>query len=190
MPSRAALRASLRAYTARDCDQRAHLDRMVALLGVPGDPFARDHFAPGHFTASGFVLSPDGGSLLLVRHEKLRRWLQPGGHIDADDADVVAAARRELAEEAGLADLTLEVEGVFDLDIHVIPAFGAEPFHEHFDVRFAFRAPSDELHAGSDAKAARWVPLSEMVGETWDRSLTRAVHRLMQRNCAAQNREG
>ena len=71
------------------------------LLGYPGDPFSRRRFDPGHFTASAFVLSPDGGSIVMIRHRRLDRWLQPGGHVEAHDRDVKEAARREAIEEAG-----------------------------------------------------------------------------------------
>ena len=37
------------------------------------------------------MLDPDGGSLLLIFPEKFRRWLQPGGHVEPDDVDLVAA---------------------------------------------------------------------------------------------------
>ena len=55
---------------------------MLALCDNAGDPFSREHYVPGHFTASAFVLSPTRDMLLLVFHGKLHRWLQPGGHID------------------------------------------------------------------------------------------------------------
>ena len=48
----------------------------------------RSEFDPGHFTASAFVVSPDGTKVLLVEHARLGRWLQPGGHIEADDRTV------------------------------------------------------------------------------------------------------
>lgn len=38
-----------------------------------------------------------------------------GGHVEADE-DVLAAARRELAEEAGLADVDLHLRGVIQID--------------------------------------------------------------------------
>jgi 8-oxo-dGTP pyrophosphatase MutT (NUDIX family) len=152
---------------------------MQALIAAAGDVFARDHFAPGHFTASGFVLSPDGHALLLIHHRKLNRWLQPGGHVERADTDIVTAARRELGEEVGLAQLPLEREGIFDLDVHAIPPLGRDPAHEHFDVRFLFRAPSFELQAGSDARAARWVPLALIDEVESDRSVMRAVQKLL-----------
>jgi 8-oxo-dGTP pyrophosphatase MutT (NUDIX family) len=179
MTSRAPLEALLSAYTPDAGEERAHRSSMLALLEAPGDPFARGHFAPGHFTASGFVLSPDGSTLLLVHHRKLDRWLQPGGHVEPDDIDLVAAARRELNEEVGLLNLPLEIAGVFDLDVHAIPPLGDEPAHAHFDVRFLFRSADLALHAASDAKAARWVKMTRIGEVTSDRSVMRAARKLM-----------
>ena len=153
---------------------------MLELLAIPGDPFGRSRFDPGHFTASAFVLAPEGDALLLILHEKLHRWLQPGGHIDPSDIDVEAAARRELAEEVGLVGLTLVSTGPFDLDVHDIPPRpdGREPGHAHFDVRFLFRSATREVRAGSDACDARWVPLAEVGAWESDASVMRAVRRL------------
>lgn len=179
MLRRAPLEQWLRSHVPFDVEERTHRDRMLALIHAAGDPFARDHFNPGHFTASGFVLSPDGRSLLLIHHRKLNRWLQPGGHVERGDTDIAAAARRELLEEVGLKAPALEGDGIFDLDVHAIPSLGREPPHEHFDVRFLFRAPSFDLQAGSDARAARWVPLSQINEVESDRSVMRAVDKLL-----------
>jgi ADP-ribose pyrophosphatase YjhB (NUDIX family) len=178
MHRRSHLRALLEPHVPFDAEEAAHLARMRALLSAEGDPFSRDHVAPGHFTASAFILSPDAEALLLIFHGKLSRWLQPGGHVDADDRDILAAARREMREEVGLVDVPLEREGVFDLDVHDIPALKAEPPHAHFDVRFLFRAQSLGFQAGTDAKAARWVQLSEIDAQISDRSVLRAVDKL------------
>jgi 8-oxo-dGTP pyrophosphatase MutT (NUDIX family) len=180
MPRRAPLEEWLRSHVPFDVEERTHRDRMLALVHAAGDPFARDHFNPGHFTASGFVLSPDGRALLLIHHRKLNRWLQPGGHVERADTDIVAAAQRELSEEVGLAPLPIEGNGIFDLDVHALPPLGRDPAHEHFDVRFLFRAPTFQLQAGSDARAARWVPLSQINEVESDRSVMRAVDKLLQ----------
>jgi 8-oxo-dGTP pyrophosphatase MutT (NUDIX family) len=139
------------------------LGRMMGLLGVAGDVFSREHFMPGHFTASAFVVSAGGESLLLVHHRKLDKWLQPGGHVEAQDADLVAAARREVGEETSLAGLEWCGPGIFDVDIHVFPARGEQPAHEHFDVRFLFRCVGDgEAAVGDEVHAARWFDLEEL----------------------------
>jgi 8-oxo-dGTP pyrophosphatase MutT (NUDIX family) len=183
------LRARLAHHQGWDQEERAHLQQLRALCqgaergGL--DLFSRANFEPGHVTASAFVLSPDRSALLLILHGKLKRWLQPGGHVEPDDLDVLAAARREVREEVGLDELSLEQPSIFDLDIHTIPALKGDPPHLHLDVRFLFRAPSEAFEAGSDAKAARWVPLSELVAahacgdELSDRSVLRAVEKLL-----------
>jgi len=172
------LRNRLERYAHADPQERSFKQRMLELCQSARDPMARDHFVPGHFTASAFVLSPDSSALLLIFHGKLHRWLQPGGHIDAADADILCAARREIHEEVGLAALDLAVPDIFDLDIHDIPPLKGDPAHQHFDVRFLFRAPDLHFSAGSDAKAARWVPLHEIDEASSDRSVMRAVEKL------------
>jgi 8-oxo-dGTP pyrophosphatase MutT (NUDIX family) len=190
MADRASLQALLHVYTPQDGDERAHLGRMQTLLGVAGNPLERSHFVPGHFTASAFVLSPDRARLLLIHHAKLDRWLQPGGHIEGHDPDVLGAARRELQEETGLESIALESQGIFDLDVHAIPALGREPAHEHFDVRFLFHAPSLQLHASSEVKAARWAPLSEIDEVMSDSSVVRVVRKLLPRPPERRARPG
>ena len=75
----------------------------------------------------------------------------------------------------GLAELELLTPAPLDLDVHDIPPLRADPAHAHFDVRFLFRASSLAFQAGSDAKAARWVPLDQIDLELSDRSVLRAV---------------
>jgi 8-oxo-dGTP pyrophosphatase MutT (NUDIX family) len=179
----------LLAHEPEDALESTHRDRMLALLDVAPDrdPFARGHFDPGHFTASAFVLSPDGRSLLLILHAKLALWLQPGGHIDPEDPDIFAAARRETAEETGLGDDAVEptvARGtLLDLDIHRIPPNPrrGEPAHEHFDVRVLLRARTLDFAAGSDALDARWVRLEEVQDAGTDDSVRRAVRKLLGR---------
>jgi 8-oxo-dGTP pyrophosphatase MutT (NUDIX family) len=172
------LRSQLLGYQARDERERGHLMRMTGLCNSVADPFSRQSFAPGHFTASAFILSPDRSELLLILHAKLGRWLQPGGHVDPADADMVSAALREVREEVGLVQLELLTPGPFDLDVHDIPARREEAGHQHFDVRYLFRALTREVTAGSDAKAARWVPLAEIDDQLSDASVQRVVAKL------------
>ena len=150
---------------------------MLALLDSSGDALSRFHFDPGHFTASGFVLSPDRLSLLLVHHTKLEKWLQPGGHVETGDADVESAARREVVEETGLSDL--ELLGLLDIDIHRFPKRGDEPAHDHLDVRFGYLARAAGATAGDGTTEVRWFPLQEVAD--WDArpSLSRPARKLL-----------
>ncbi len=156
-------------------------------------PCARTTYAPGHFTASAFVLAPERDALLLILHGKLGLWLQPGGHVDEQDESLLSAARREVREEVGLGELELLEPAPLDVDIHEIPPRKGEPAHQHFDVRFLFRALTRDVRPGSDAKDARWIPLAEFAhggadahtfsapGQTLvqsDESVLRAVRKL------------
>jgi 8-oxo-dGTP pyrophosphatase MutT (NUDIX family) len=175
---RATLASWLTRYTPADAREQNFHREMTLLLTSEGDPFSRSHFSPGHFTASAFILSPDRRNVLLIFHSKLARWLQPGGHVAPEDADVLATARREVAEEVALREVTLGHEGIFDIDVHDIPPLRGEPAHQHFDVRFLFVAPSLDMSAGSDATAARWLNLTELAQGTTDESVRRALRKL------------
>lgn len=178
MLDRSAAIALLSAHRPTAPAELIHHAAMLDLLQSLGDPFSRTHTNPGHFTASAFVTSPDGDALLLIHHRNLDRWLQPGGHIEPGDVDLLAAARRELDEEVGLSGLPLATNGAFDLDVHSIPAHGNEPAHRHFDVRFLFRARSLALHASDEVNAARWFPLTSIATVQTDDSVMRAVRKL------------
>ena len=180
-PRRKPLGRLLAAHEPADAAEAGSLRRVLALLELPGDVLGRGHFDPGHVTASVFVTrpSPAGDELLLIWHTKLGRWLQPGGHVDPADADVPAAALRELREETGL-----HVTGgrLLDVDVHPIPASPkrGEPAHEHFDVRLHVEVPAGAVAvAGDDAGAARWVPLAEVGEAASDASVMRAARKLL-----------
>ena len=147
-----------------------------------GDSTDRDRFSPGHFTASGFVVSPDGSSLLLIHHRRLDRWLQPGGHIDPEDTSPIVAAAREVAEETGVVVKPILPE-LIDFDIHSIPPRAPEPAHEHFDLRFAFRALTEALVAADEVHDAVWVPWKDLDTYAVDASVTRATAAL-RRECS------
>jgi 8-oxo-dGTP pyrophosphatase MutT (NUDIX family) len=150
---------------------------MLTLLDS-ATPTSRRQFAPGHLTASGFVLSPEGDAVLLILHKKLNIWVQPGGHIEPGDASLSEAARREVVEEVGLDLANSTAAHIFDLDVHAIPARKDEPEHEHFDVRFCFQAPTRAFTASDEVAAARWAPLSQIEQLTSDESVLRAVRKL------------
>ncbi len=169
------LKPRLMAHRCGDALERRPLASMLKLLALGERPLARDCYEPGHFTASGIVASPDGDALLMIRHAKLRLWLQPGGHLEPGDSTVVDTVAREVAEETGLRDVDWGDGAIVHVDIHRIPAQRGEPDHEHYDVRIAGRANSWKVRAESDATDVRWWPLAEISPETSDASVVRAL---------------
>jgi len=166
------LLAELRAYRASDAREETMRARIVDFITTQPDAFERT-LAVGHITASAWIVDPARAHALLLHHRKLERWLQPGGHVDGDP-DVRAAALREAREETGLRTLRFATEAVYDLDVHPIPARGAEPAHEHFDIRFALEAdPREPLRGNVESVDLRWVPLGELDAYAIDDSVRR-----------------
>ncbi|MET0831692.1 MAG: NUDIX hydrolase [Acidimicrobiia bacterium] len=156
---------------------------MSVLARSPGDVLSSMHFDPGHFTASGFVTDATNSRMLVIHHRRLDRWLQPGGHVEPTDPTLLAAAVREVLEETGVAvvapDEDGEAPGLFDVDIHRIPASSSGPRHLHHDLRFRFVADRATLAVGAEVVDARWVTLEELGALTRERSMLRPARRLL-----------
>ena len=174
-----ALRQDLSQFECLYDGENKDREAMLKLLDTP-KPFDRNQFEPGHFTGSAFVLSPSLDSMLLIFHEKLKLWLQPGGHVDPADPSMQAAAARELSEETGVTQPRIhpKVEGPLAIDIHEIPARKAEPKHLHFDIRYLFIAPNMQIQAASDALDARWVQFEAIHSLQTDQSVLNTVRRI------------
>lgn len=134
MKDRSSILALLAAYQPKTPEESSLLEQVTAFVADHTDCLARNNFY-GHLTASAWVIDAEGEKALLTLHRKIGMWLQLGGHTEGD-ADLLAAARREVMEESGLTALVPVIPGIFDLDVHRIPAMGDEPAHYHFDVRF------------------------------------------------------
>lgn len=174
------VREQLRGYQPVDATEAGFVSRMIQLSRAEA-ACEREHFDPGHFTASAFVLSPDQRDVVLIHHKKLGIWVQPGGHVEATDVDLMSAAQREVLEEVGLGELELlrgDASPLFDVDIHLIPARKTDPAHEHFDVRFAFTAKTRDLVHSEEVADLRWVPLAEIETLATDDSVLRAARKL------------
>jgi 8-oxo-dGTP pyrophosphatase MutT (NUDIX family) len=155
-------------------DEAACRQRMIELLDSCPSCFRRDAF-PAHFTGSAFVVSADGARSLLHHHRKLDRWLQFGGHCDGEE-DVLSVAQREANEESGIQGLIVASNRPFDLDIHEIPAFGDEPTHLHYDVRYVLIAPEPaEIQTSPESKELRWFEPSEIGSWPLDSGLRRLI---------------
>lgn len=146
---------------------------LVAWLPAPLDERAD----PTHVTASAIVLAEDG-RVLLHRHKRLGRWLQPGGHLDAGELPWDAAVR-ETVEETGLqpqhpasGPLLLHV------DVHEGPRG-----HVHLDLRYLLFADAEVAlrpASGESPEVAWWTP--EAAGEVSDASTRAAIRAAVDRS--------
>jgi 8-oxo-dGTP pyrophosphatase MutT (NUDIX family) len=151
----------LAGYQARGETEAADVARMRVLAAAETDPWSRS--LPLHFTASALVLHPDSGRVLLRWHQRLRKWLQAGGHADPGERDPLAIALREAAEETGLPDLVPWPDGsIRHVVVCHVPAGKGEPEHEHADLRY-FMATSEPGAARPENPDAplRWLTLAE-----------------------------
>lgn len=176
--------AHLEAHTPHEANEARHVADMLRFLRTQPEPFARQASA-GHITGSAVLVEETGQFTALIWHEKLGRWLQPGGHCEPTlDQSVPDTALRELVEETTIAarHITRLQATPFDVDVHPIPAREDEPAHIHYDVRYLFQAPRAALPG--DTSRYQWKPIAE-VAASEDMSRARFAQKLLAR--IAQN---
>ncbi|MFZ6658436.1 NUDIX hydrolase [Undibacterium sp. TJN19] len=169
----------LKAHQPADATEAAHLQKTLDFVTRTEKCCSRQTLA-GHVTASAWILSPDRTRALLTHHKKLNRWLQLGGHMDADDASVQAAATREAQEESGMHDLHLVHSALFDVDAHNIPARQNEPEHYHYDLRFLLQAQRLDFSVSEESHDLAWVDLSTLTDEKNNISISRMAKKTLQ----------
>ena len=117
-----------------------------------------------HFTCTGFVVQ--GDKTLLLWHQRLRAWVPPGGHLEADE-DPVTAVLREIREETGLEAKVLPLGQTFPFGYpgQIVPPYTilledspepGEP-HKHMDLIYFCRPLNNaSLHPPAGA-VVTWV---------------------------------
>lgn len=144
----------------------------------------------GHVTAAAFIVDKSNRKVLLLEHKVLKKFLQPGGHIDNSSETPLNGAIRELEEETGIKIRQLRhrqaVPGrddvPFDIDTHYIPenAKKNEPEHYHHDFRYLF-IKEDELDITIDTTESneyRWVEWDEFAKEPHFKKVARKIEEL------------
>jgi 8-oxo-dGTP pyrophosphatase MutT (NUDIX family) len=174
-----ALLAALESHRAFDAhEERYRLDTISFVSQHHGQWWQRTTLA-GHITASAFVLNATHTHALLLHHAKLNRWLQPGGHLDSTDVFPHSGALREAREESGIGALELVTQQLFDVDVHPIPARGAEPAHLHYDVRYLVMARDDGVTLSDESLGFKWISLHD-IANNMEPSLARLARRAQQ----------
>ncbi len=138
----------------------------------------------GHFTASGLVI--DKGKILLVFHNKLQKYLQPGGHLEDEDLKLIGAAKREVEEETRLKvkSHSLFGDSPVHIDIHKIPENKKKdgPEHFHYDCMFVFELADTNTKLklqDEEVSAYKWVPLDYDFKDTGIRNAIAKIKKLI-----------
>ena len=132
--------------------------------------FNRKNF-DGHITASGYIYSKNQKKILLLEHKALKKYLQPGGHVELYDNDIINAAKREIFEETGIKELesiniSINTNVPFDINTHIIPRNEKknEDEHYHHDFRYLFIVDNTEdIEIDlQESNGYKWVDIQEI----------------------------
>ena len=144
-------------------------ERVYSILDYE-NPFKRSNKL-GHITASGLVIN--NGKVLLIFHPFIKRWFQPGGHIDDGELPIDAAIR-EVYEETGFVCVpdSKDLEPI-DIDIHEIPANPrkGEDTHLHIDLLYCLRVSSQEQ--STEDLACAWISFDQVESDRIKRALAK-----------------
>lgn len=165
-------------YITNDVEEGRMLEETIHFIKTNPDCFERALLA-GHVTGSAWIVNADKTHVLMMHHQKLDKWFQPGGHCDGEP-NVQYVAQKEATEETGLAVQALQ-DWIFDVDAHIIPARKEVPEHLHYDIRYLFMAEMQdaELAANPEAKAVRWIPLEDVHLYNNSPSILRMVQKII-----------
>lgn len=176
--------AALAAHATADQQEEDHRVNMAQFVTAHRRDWWNRATIPGHVTGSAWILNQPRTHALLLHHQKLKLWVQPGGHLDDTDVTPAAGALREALEETGISTLVPAGDVLFDVDIHSIPArpahkgkMDSEPAHLHYDARYLIIAAGDQVTISEESLGARWIPLEELAQPPHDRSIARMAEK-------------
>lgn len=115
--------------------------------------------------AAVFAVVEGRAKLLLIqrKHEPYQgHWALPGGFVEIDE-DLAAAAARELAEEAGLTNVSLE-------QLHTFGKPGRDPRGRTITVVYFGIADKnwEQIAAADDAAQAQWFDIESLPAMAFD----------------------
>lgn len=119
--------------------------------------------ADAHLTASSLICATAQQRVLLTLHARIGRWLQTGGHIEAEDGSLPRAALREATEESGLAGLQID-ENPLLLSRHLVSCGALGPTF-HLDVQYLVQVSSPLPPSfGAESRDVQWFAPDALPG--------------------------
>ena len=174
MTLRDSVLTTLTDWSAPDPEQDA-LRQAVLAFALAREDACERACVPGHITASVAVLDHTGTQVLLTLHPRIGRWVQLGGHCEARDPDIVAAALREGIEESGVAALRID-PNLVAIHAHPVTCSLGVPTR-HLDLQFVAHAPSDaEVAVSDESLDLHWWPCDALPPDS-DHALAYLVSR-------------
>ncbi|BAU10569.1 hypothetical protein LEP3755_10530 [Leptolyngbya sp. NIES-3755] len=175
-PSTQAIIQSIELYSPIDNTEATHKATILDHFKQSTDPMDSFCFEPGHATGSAWVMSKNTQQFALIYHKTLDRWLQPGGHAEPEEPDLLTVSLREAEEELGIK-LDPTQATLLDLDVHRIPDTKKYPSHLHFDFRYLCLTEYQPLYPATDADRAEWFSLDQLRTMHLDPGIERMIQK-------------
>jgi 8-oxo-dGTP diphosphatase len=132
---------------------------------------------PKHLIVYAAIVDPAARQCFLISHRKSGLWLPTGGHVDPGEPPL-AAARRELREEAGV-DLPLIAEHPLFISIGIT---AGDTVQQHTDVAlwygFAGEAGDRFEVDPEEATGGAWFDVPQLAGLACEPQATRFMRKL------------
>ena len=182
MISKEAVKISFENYLAIFPEEESFFSLLIEQIQLNEDTFSRKNFR-GHITASGLVISSNK-KVLAIFHNKLQKYLQPGGHIENTDESLEDSAQREVFEEAGLNAIKLhpwhsKTRSPILIDTHPIPENmnKQEDAHYHHDFMFIFSTENIDISLDqNEVSDFKWTDIDLVIQD--ESNMARAIRKM------------
>ena len=152
-------------------------------IGEEKDLFDRKNFI-GHIVVNALIINKD--RVLTIFHNKLKMYIQPGGHVDNTDNSVLDATIREVEEETGLKDIILEnwheESGIpIFIESHLIPKNNTknEDEHYHHDFMYIFSTNSANINLQlEEVSDFEWIKIDKILKENPESFIGKSLERM------------
>lgn len=152
-------------------------------LKVSKNIFNRKNLS-GHIVANALIINSD--EVLLIFHNKLKRFIQPGGHVDFDDISVIDATIREIKEETGLENIVIdpwhkEKEIPIFIETHQMPKNEKEENHLHHDFMYVFHTNSKNIKLQiNEVSDFKWEKIDNIIKNNHNSFVGKSLKRVFE----------